>query len=568
MSSVLYGVTPTAHTALLDETSATVTIEIPLQAGDYIYKEYLSFSTDDPTITITPFELSVEPKMVYDPVFKETKAIVEQPFSISFTITSSKPFEETVSVYMSSYQRSQKKIVQEVIQLPFEPRSQQVLETAIDTASASALTASEQRKESDQAPAPSTGRNWKESIAQQVKATTSWPLRLLAVFLLGLLMSLTPCIYPMIPITIGILQAQGSKSVWYNFLLSLSYTLGIATTFALLGVVAAFTKQAFGSLLAQPLFIFFVVALLIYLGLSMVGLYEMYIPRILQPKQNHAKGGSLLSAYLFGAASGTFASPCLSPGLVLLLTLVSAWGSKLIGFLFLFTFGIGLSIPLLVIGSFSGSLSLLPRAGMWMVEVKRLCGFFIIGVSFYFLNSILAPNVVLTLFSLFLAGTGIFYFASIAPHERRNSRWFKNLVGFLALASSLFFLMHAFKSRLMPENTFWNHDYYLALEQAKKENKKLLVDVGAPFCSICKAIDAGLFSNPEVTRRLIQCVSVKIDGSREDAACTTLKEKYSILGFPTILLIDPQTEQVIRQWGGELYDLSPQEFIAQLEQLL
>ena len=122
-------------------------------------------------------------------------------------------------------------------------------------------------------------------------------------------MSLTPCIYPMIPITVGILQAQGSKSFGSNLLLASAYTLGIATTFAALGVTAAYTGAMFGaSIMSNPFFILMIVAVLTYLGFSMLGFYDMYTPKFMR-NAGAGKGGSLTSAFLFGAASGTVASP-------------------------------------------------------------------------------------------------------------------------------------------------------------------------------------------------------------------------------------------------------------------
>ena len=126
----------------------------------------------------------------------------------------------------------------------------------------------------------------------------------------------------MIPITIGILQASGSKSPFRNFLLALCYTLGISTTFALLGFVAALGSCIFGELQGSPFIVIPLSLLFLYLGLSMFDVVELYIPSFLKPKTS-VKGGSFLSAYLFGAVSGSMASPCLSPGLILILNHVS-----------------------------------------------------------------------------------------------------------------------------------------------------------------------------------------------------------------------------------------------------
>ena len=561
--------TTTAKVTSLDNSSAQVILTVPVQPGDYIYEEYITISTDDPSVTVSPYRTTTKPISVYDTSFKQPKSAFGKPFSLSFTMKSDTTLPKKTQLYLSYYAQSSKKIVQDSISIDFPCTEPDVLQTSIETDSPVTSPTS-----NTQEPATSSEKKqsffswsaWTEWAISFVQTTDSWAVRIIFVLLLGLLMSLTPCIYPMIPITVGILQSQGSKSVWYNFLLSLSYTFGIATTFAVLGLVAAFSKQAFGSLMAQPLFVLLVVALLVYLGLSMIGLYDMYIPRMFQPKQKNVKGGSLISAYLFGAASGTFASPCLSPGLFLLLTLVTAWGNKLLGFVLLFVFGIGLSIPLLIIGSFSSSLAFLPRAGVWMVEIKRVFGFIILGVSFYFLQNIISSTLISLLLALFILCVGIFYLYDIKPHEALRWKIIKNILGMTLIASSVFFFVRAYRTKDKESvDKLWEYDYYAALDNAKQENKKLLIDIGAPFCSICKAIDSGLFSRPEVIKQLVLCTTLKIDGSAENEACRTLRDKYSILGFPTILLIDPENGAVIKKWGAELYDLSPEQFISQLE---
>lgn len=394
------------------------------------------------------------------------------------------------------------------------------------------------------------------------------------VLLLGILLSLTPCIYPMIPITAGILQSQGSTSILFNFLLALAYTLGIATTFALLGLMAAFSGQLFGSLLAQPVFVIAVVILLAYLALSMFDFYQVYIPTFLQKNNTGMKRGSLISAFLFGAASGTIASPCLSPGLVLLLSIITTLGSKLLGFILLFSFGIGLSLPLLIIGTFSSSLNVLPRAGMWMIEIKQLFGFLLLAMCLYFLKTIVPWDIMLWLISLLVIVAGIFYLYSAQHSTASWWRSIKNLLGMALVASSILLIAKSYQATYMKQLTntsshTWEKNYEYALNKAKKEHKKLLVDVGAPYCSLCKAIDSTLFNNDNVIKALNSIVTVKIDGSdTTNSSSKTVQEQYNIIGFPTILVIDPNTQQVIKQWGGELYERAAHDFIQELKQLI
>ena len=224
-------------------------------------------------------------------------------------------------------------------------------------------------------------------LQKALRTSESHIFRLFLVFFLGLLMSLTPCIYPMIPITAGILQAQGSSSIGRSFLLAFIYTLGTSTTFATFGLVAALTGHLFGQLLVNPIFMLIIISILVYLGLSMFGLYDMYVPKFMEQTNYHQKKGSLFSVFIFGAISGSIASPCLSPGLALLLSIVATLGNNVLGFLMLFIFGLGLSMPLLIVGTFSNSINMIPQNGPWMVEIKKLFGFMLLAMCVYLLSN-------------------------------------------------------------------------------------------------------------------------------------------------------------------------------------
>lgn len=565
LSSTLLATIKTHYTQLSADTAQLI-VTIDAHPDDLIYKETLSFSLDTSDVTITSCSAETPTIDHFDATFKETKKAFDAPFSYKINLNINDQFDpENVHIFLQAYHTKQKTMVQEesVLLLPEQTADGQTqtwadIATAIDTTQT--VTMPQQCSPSVES-TTITGR-----ISNLIQSTNSIWLQLILVLLLGLLMSLTPCIYPMIPITAGILQAQGSKSLFHNFLLSLCYTLGIATTFALLGFMAAFAGQAMGSLMAQPLFIIPLVLLLLYLAGSMIGFYEMYIPTFFQANNHSIKGSSYVSTFLFGAISGTVASPCLSPGLLMLLCIVSTMANKIIGFLLLFSFGFGLGIPLLIIGTFSSSLSVLPRAGMWMVEVKKLFGFLMIAMCFYFLNNIMPLHILLWA----MAATALIsalYFIYTSNHVH-NKRWriLYTLLGIATLAGSCALAFKAYMATMHANvcevtNETWLTDYQCALEQAQSQNKKLFIDIGAPFCSICKAIDKTLMVDAQVLKALKHTVNVKIDGS--DIHNQKIVERYKVLGFPTFLLIDPNTGDQIARWGGELYSTKPQAFVKQ-----
>lgn len=202
-------------------------------------------------------------------------------------------------------------------------------------------------------------------------------------FGVGVLTSFTPCLYPMIPITMGILQAQAVPSLWSNFLRAFSYVLGMATVYASLGYVAATSSIMFGRWVGNPWFIFFVVAVFLYLAGSMFGFYEIRLPAFLTKSHEVESSGSFGKSFLFGMVSGTVMSPCLTPPLAILLAMVAKKGNPLLGVGALFAFALGMGMLLILVGTISSSLAILPRAGQWMNEIKRFFGFVMLAMCVY-----------------------------------------------------------------------------------------------------------------------------------------------------------------------------------------
>ena len=554
----------------VDETTKKINLTLKLKDGDFIYKDHLNVESDHPDIEISEWKINIQPTNHFSKEFRETKKVYNQDFTINI-VAITKPHANTKNarLHISYYLKSKGGIVEETIPFEEEELHGEIEEivTNIDTLAKTEDTRKQKNNRKK------TKKTWTQYLQDLVKQTKSPWVQILIALLLGILLSLTPCIYPMIPITIGILQAQGSKSIFSNFLLSLLYVMGISVTFSILGLVAAFTGQVFGSILSNPLFVIVVVMFLAYLGLSMLGFYEMYIPRFMQKTGGSGGKKSLLSIFVFGLASGSIASPCVSPGLVLLLSIVTTMGSKLLGFLLLFAFGIGLGLPLIIVGTFSGSISMMPRAGAWMLEIKKIFGLLLFGVCFYFLQNIMPYNILLAILSGFMLFIGIVYLYSITRYDSTFWKFFKNIIGIGSIILAVLSAFNAYKetyiTKYVQEISFWQKDYNKALEQAKAENKLLLIDFYTPICTICKAIDKKVFTNEAIIRTVKKkFVNVKIDGSdpsKEPFA--SLNKTYKVFGFPTFLLIDPQTGNVIKKWSSEFNNMTNENIIKALEAL-
>jgi len=202
----------------------------------------------------------------------------------------------------------------------------------------------------------------------------------------GLVTSLTPCIYPMIPITMGVI-AGGSgpvRSRRRTALLTLVYALGLALFYAVLGLVAGLTGSLFGTVSAHPLALFVMGNLLLVFALAMLDVFPVALPQHLAAWAASLSGGSVAGVFLLGATSGIVAAPCGAPAFAAVLTWVATTRSALLGFIYLFVFSLGMTAVLIAVGLFSGTLATLPRAGAWMAWIKKAAGVVLLGVAEYY----------------------------------------------------------------------------------------------------------------------------------------------------------------------------------------
>ncbi|MFH1777287.1 MAG: cytochrome c biogenesis protein CcdA [Candidatus Omnitrophota bacterium] len=207
----------------------------------------------------------------------------------------------------------------------------------------------------------------------------------LVVFVAGVFTSFTPCIYPILPITVSYIGAESAGSRMRGFLLSVFYVLGTAVTYSVLGAVAALSGKLFGRGQANPITYFIVANVCILLGLSMLEVYELPLPAFLKEPGAARKMPGPLGAFFIGAASGLVLGPCTAPVLAVILTFVAAKQNVIFGISLLFTFALGLGMILLIAGTFAGFLFSLPKAGRWMVKIKKIFGFIMISTGEYFL---------------------------------------------------------------------------------------------------------------------------------------------------------------------------------------
>lgn len=567
-SASLQAVEFSSSTDSHSSTSKTITINFALDDNEAILENSLHASVDHPQLTASQPIINIPAIKKYLPQFQQKKLVYDQNFTATITVDCSCENNSVDAMLHLSYLSTANNAILDV-QVPVNfTCSAQADEDNVELQNISSMPVPVQpeiKKEN---------KSWTATMQNMVETTKSPWTQLLFALLLGLLLSLTPCIYPMIPITIGILHSQGRKSLLHDFLGSLSYACGLATTFACLGLLATVAGSSFGSLLSNLPFVVGLVLFIGYMSLTMIGVIDMYIPPFMKGEVKlYRNFGPFAAAYLFGAISGTIASPCVSPGLALLLSIVATLGSKILGFLLLFAFGIGLSIPLIIIGTFSNSLYLLPKSGMWMVEIKKALGFFMLATCFYYLSNILPIAIVYWLFTAFTLCTACFYLRETSINNGSSYKTLYTIIGIIMIGLTILMATKSYEKTFYNHNVVqhasvnWQESYAIALDQAKENNRLILIDFWAHHCTICKAIDKKVFHNDVFNATLSnQITFLKVDATHgNNPDYVQLREQYKVYAQPTILLIDPATETVLKKWTSEPYSLSIEEFIKEIQ---
>ncbi|MCK9594755.1 MAG: cytochrome c biogenesis protein CcdA [Candidatus Omnitrophica bacterium] len=201
----------------------------------------------------------------------------------------------------------------------------------------------------------------------------------------GVLVSFTPCIYPLIPVSVGVIGIKAAGSRLRGFFLSLVYVSGIAVTYSILGLFASLTGRLFGEIASHPWTYILVGGLISLFGLNMLGLFNLPLPQVIKIKTGERKTKGFPAVFLLGLSSGLVASPCVTPALVSILSHIATTRKVVYGMTLLMTFAYGMGFSLILAGTFSGLLVNIPRSGKWMVYIKRIAGALLLIMAGYFI---------------------------------------------------------------------------------------------------------------------------------------------------------------------------------------
>lgn len=380
-----------------------------------------------------------------------------------------------------------------------------------------------------------------------------------AAFGFGLLVSLTPCVYPMIAITVSVFGAKQSRSRVQAFGLSGAFLAGLVVMFTPLGVTAGLTGKTFGAELSNPWVIVSMVVVFLVLAASMFGAFELDLPNSLKNKLAGAGGSGYAGAFVLGLVCGPISAPCTGPFLGGLLTFIAQSQSVTLGTAMMGAFALGIGTPFFLVGAFAMQL---PKSGAWMMNIKSVAGIILVIVALYFLgiafpvlNAWASPS------TGFLLACGAAVIAGVAAGAVHRSfeaaeLWEKLLKGggIVAVCVGGFGLIAGLT---IPDRTLvWQHpeagqDLYSMVtesrERARDEARPLFMDFTAAWCAACKEIEKLTFPDERVQTAAGRFVALKLDMTdMSDPAVEKTSQEYQVRGLPTLILFDSRGNEVKR----------------------
>ena len=383
----------------------------------------------------------------------------------------------------------------------------------------------------------------------------------------GLLVSLTPCVYPMIAITVSVFGAREAKSRAQAMMLSTSFVLGIVALFTPMLVIAAFTGGLFGAILASKVVVVGICVVFIAMAASMFGAFDLTLPESVMQRFSTVGGIGYGGAFLLGLVSGLVAAPCTGPVLTSILVWISQTRSVPLAIIVGACFSIGLGMPFWLVGTFAISL---PKGGKWMLGVKSFFGIVMLIVALYFLKnafpvlkSFVRPDARFMLISFGVLVAGIALGAvHLAWDDGGKGVIVRKSVGIAMAVIGGAALWTSFD---LPRGSLnWLHSEPEATTLATSEKRPMIIDFTAEWCGACKEIAKETFSDPRVQQKalLANFVTVKVDATDvEDVQIDAVKGKYKVVGLPTVVIYDSTGKE--RKRFNEF--VGPEPFLAALE---
>jgi thiol:disulfide interchange protein DsbD len=521
--------------------------------GYYLYRDKITFTTNNNLVKVTAVNLP-KGEIKHDPNFGDTEVFHQ---SFQSLITLNRANNEATSITLNAVYQG---CSEQGLCYPPITKTLQINLPDTTTSQFAPPVLTETPQLAQQAPVSEGSQ-----IARLFKGGSFW-LIVSFFFGAGLLLALTPCVFPMIPILSGIIVGRGHKIThMHAFMLSLAYVLGMAITYAAAGVAAGFSGNLISNALQTPWVLGSFAAVFVLLSLSMFGFYEFQLPTALQSKlsdtSNRLHGGHLSGVFVMGALSAIIMGPCVAAPLAGALLYIGQTHDAVLGGVALFALALGMGAPLLVIGASAGVL--LPKAGAWMEAVKQFFGVMLLALAIWIIQPLLPISVQMMLWAALLISSAIYLRALDAlPHNA--SGWHKLLkgVGLFALLLGAAYLIGALSGArdilrplgnisraetLKPATLqFSRIKNIMDLDEriAQAHGQTVMLDFYADWCISCKEMERFTFSDTEVQTKLKNTLLLQADVTSNSEDDQTLLKRYGLFGPPGILFFDTQGKEL------------------------
>lgn len=387
-------------------------------------------------------------------------------------------------------------------------------------------------------------------------------------FLIGLGLAFTPCVFPMIPILSGIIAGQDKNSNISPFIMSVVYVLSMAVVYTLVGVVAGLSGNNIQIIFQNPWVLGSFALIFVALAFSMFGFYNLQLPSSLQSKisefSNKQEGGTLIGVAIMGVLSALIVGPCMAPPLMGILLFISQTGDPILGGAALFVMSLGMGIPLIIIGTSAGKL--MPKAGVWMDTVKAVFGVMMLGVAIWMLERVLSETIIMWLWALLIFVSGV-YMGALTPIHENTTGWarlWKSLGLIFMLYGSLLIIgassghddymlplkgsaMHVSGANTAPQHVAFEkvksiNDLNQKLALAKQQNRPVMLDFYADWCTYCKSMEKTTFQSAKVISSLNNFIVLQADVTEMDKQDEALLKHFQIPAPPAILFFSPNSD--------------------------
>lgn len=538
----------------------TVRMDYRLTPDTYLYRDKLAFVIKAPA-DIKLAQTSLPPAEVKDdPTFGRTE-VYHRDFNATLSLSRALAPNEQL-VLEATYQGCNDKVG-----VCYPPLTRTFTLASATTASSSAV-AAVATNDALTGAAPAAPESDTSRIERVLKGGSFWAV-VASFFGFGLLLSLTPCVFPMIPILSGIIAGQNKLTKTSGFFLALAYVLGMAITYALAGVAAALSGTLISNALQNPWALGIGALIFVALAMSMFGFFELQLPSSIQSRfsdtANRIKGGSAAGVFTMGALSAVIVGPCVAPPLAAALAFIAQTGNTVLGGTALFVLALGMGVPLLLIGLSAGAL--LPKAGGWMNAVKYFFGVLMLAIAIYLISPIIPSWVNMLLWALLLIASAI-YLHALDPLPAQASGWSRLwkglgvvlligglaiLLGMLAGSRDLLQPLAIYQGSVSmpgtPSATAGSADAHLKFERVKSvaeldakiaasSGREVMLDFYADWCVSCKEMERFTFADPQVKARLQNVVLLQADVTANNADDKALLKRFNLFGPPGIIFWD------------------------------